>query len=220
MSSLEDFAEPPKPVRKGTPGKAQPGTRLHPPWLAKLSVQRRLEYGIDIVHLTPDKVWNLLIKTLEVSVPAAVGVLAYDLLQCVEKKRLLRGYSAVAVVGGCLQFASFVLQRPLHYSKERLANTGLKISPHATRCAHNALWWDRDVFEKVVKKRGATLQGLRLPVAQNGGVLKWMLKADVERRSPEFVKAKKDGNGRKVAGKKTISSEQGTFEELEMNGGD
>ena len=206
MSSLEDFDEQPERVRRGTPGKARPGTRLLPSWLAKQRAKRRLAYGIDTVHLTPSTVWDLLITTLEPSVPAAVGELAYHLLQRVEKKRLLRGYSAVALVGGCLQFASFALQRPLHCSKERLAKTGLKISPHAARCAYNALWWNRDVLEKVVNKRGATLQGLRLPIAQNGGVLKWMLKVDVEKRLPESATAKRDGDGWKVVWKKTLPS--------------
>ena len=140
MSSLKAFEEPPEHIPKGTPGKAQPGIRPRPPWLTELSIERRPEYGIDTIHLTPYTVLDLSIKVLKSSVPTAVGELAFHLLQRVEEKGLLRGYSAVALVGGCLQFASYVLQRPLHYSHERLASTGLKISPHTTRSSYNALW--------------------------------------------------------------------------------
>ena len=70
------------------------------------------------------------------------------------------------------------------------------------------------MLEKVVKKQGATLEGLRLPVTQNGDVLIRLVKADVKRRN----KAKRHGDGTEKNWKKMLSSVQDKFEHLALDG--
>ena len=195
LTGLAQLIDAPPPKTKGTPPAAAPAKSLPAP---KYCLKKRRE----ALHLPPTEVWEILIKTLLPSMQEAIESLSYQLVKKVEDENVLPGYSAVAVVAGCMQFAACALETEIQFSKKRLLNEGFKVNPQAIRCAYNTLLWERSRFEAVLEEQGTTLEALKLPIAPDGSVSSRILREDTRRKWAEMEMQ----GGRDESGEESYSS--------------
>ena len=147
IASLASYNEPPSSYfRKGTPGKPKPAQTLRQPKKPSLKRQEALELG-------PKEVCELFIRAFMPCVPAEVEPLSLELVKEVEKLSLLKGYCARAIASGCIEFAANALQTTTAFSEKKQKQEGVETNALATRCAYNALRWERRRFAKVLEER-------------------------------------------------------------------
>ena len=120
-------------------------------------------------------------------------MLAFDIMNATEIDGLLSGYSAPAIVGGCMQFAASALRAEISYNRDILAAAGLKIDSHTKRTVYNALWCARGFLFVVVGLHHGHFEGLALPTGPDGKVLKKVVKTSAERKNGEPLRGKLSG---------------------------
>ena len=166
IEALTLFKKENRSIGKGTPP-TQREQVLNPGRTISSSTSERLTNVKLPASISAADALEQLGKRFNTSIEPKTLICCAAVVQGVEEKELLRGYSGSITALGCALFTCIGV-RDVMFEKRRMKDLG--VVWNAVREVYNQLWLRRDAFKTVLKQCGGDVEWLHMPERVDGNI--------------------------------------------------